>query len=30
VLDFETGAELLKLSIEKAKPSKKKAGPKAE
>ena len=30
VLDFETGADLLKLSIEKAKPSKKKAGPKAE
>jgi ATP-dependent Clp protease ATP-binding subunit ClpC len=30
VLDFETGAELLKLSIEKVKPSKKKAGPKAE
>jgi ATP-dependent Clp protease ATP-binding subunit ClpC len=30
VLDFETGAELLKLSIEKAKPAKKKADPKSE
>ena len=30
VLDFETGQDALKLSIEKAKPSKKKADPKAE
>jgi hypothetical protein len=30
VLDFETGADALKLSIEKAKPSKKKADPKSE
>ena len=30
VLDFETGGDVLKLSIEKAKPSKKKADPKAE
>ena len=30
VLDFETGQDLLKLSIDKAKPAKKKADPKAE
>lgn len=30
VLDFETGQDVLKLSIEKAKPTKKKADPKAE
>jgi len=30
VLDFETGQDALKLSIEKAKPSKKKADPKSE
>jgi ATP-dependent Clp protease ATP-binding subunit ClpC len=30
VLDFETGQDTLKLSIEKAKPTKKKADPKAE
>jgi ATP-dependent Clp protease ATP-binding subunit ClpC len=30
VLDFETGQDALKLSIDKAKPSKKKAEPKSE
>jgi hypothetical protein len=30
ILDFETGQDVLKLSIDKAKPTKKKADPKAE